>query len=30
MREDGRTPVADALVDFILGLDPKLLPDAVT
>ncbi len=30
MRQEGLTPVADALVDFVLGLDPKSLPDAVT
>jgi 2-methylcitrate dehydratase PrpD len=30
MRKDGRTPVADALVDFVLGLEWKALPDAVT
>ncbi len=31
MREPGATPVADALVDFVLGLEePESLPDAVT
>jgi 2-methylcitrate dehydratase PrpD len=30
MREPGATPVADALVDFVLGLDLGSLPDAVT
>ncbi|HKW91059.1 MAG TPA: MmgE/PrpD family protein, partial [Methylomirabilota bacterium] len=29
MAHVGRTPVADALVDFVLGLDLKALPDAV-
>ncbi len=29
MRKDPRTPVADALVDFVLGLELKALPDAV-
>jgi 2-methylcitrate dehydratase PrpD len=29
-REDGRTPVADALVDFVAGLEPAALPAAVT
>jgi 2-methylcitrate dehydratase PrpD len=28
--KDARTPVADALVDFVLGLELKSLPDAVT
>ncbi|HSE06566.1 MAG TPA: MmgE/PrpD family protein [Methylomirabilota bacterium] len=30
MPEDARTPVADALVDFVLGLELGALPDAVT
>jgi 2-methylcitrate dehydratase PrpD len=29
MRGPGATPVADALVDFVLGLEPGSLPDAV-
>jgi len=29
MRQDARTPVADALVDFVLGLELGSLPDAV-
>ena len=30
MRKDARTPVADALVEFVLGLELQSLPDAVT
>jgi 2-methylcitrate dehydratase PrpD len=29
MAENARTPVADALVDFVLGLDLGAIPDAV-
>src|SRR5262245_65743893 len=30
MPDDRRTPIADALVDFVLGLELRSLPDLVT